>query len=143
MKRLEVSGAVRPLKWPLGVKWLSNLFLRFGLPSFLIVPLPIPFYLSFLFFCLSLSTLSYAPHSYFFPSIPSFIRHLISNSLIHERFYLSWGLIKISLSLLLSFFRHVANTGGDSNSNSRQARSTPPPHPLPQRVVTNSEQLML
>jgi hypothetical protein len=23
MKRLEVSGAVRPLKWPLGVKWLK------------------------------------------------------------------------------------------------------------------------
>jgi hypothetical protein len=23
MQRLEVSGAVRPLKWPLGVKWLS------------------------------------------------------------------------------------------------------------------------
>jgi hypothetical protein len=22
MQRLEVSGAVRPLKWPLGVKWL-------------------------------------------------------------------------------------------------------------------------
>jgi hypothetical protein len=22
MERLEVSGAVRPLKWPLGVKWL-------------------------------------------------------------------------------------------------------------------------
>jgi hypothetical protein len=24
MERLEVSGAVRPLKWPLGVKWLSQ-----------------------------------------------------------------------------------------------------------------------
>jgi hypothetical protein len=24
MKRLEVSGAVRPLKWPLGVKWLKH-----------------------------------------------------------------------------------------------------------------------
>jgi hypothetical protein len=23
MQRLEVSGAVRPLKWPLGVKWLN------------------------------------------------------------------------------------------------------------------------
>jgi hypothetical protein len=23
MQRLEVSGAVRPLKWPLGVKWLK------------------------------------------------------------------------------------------------------------------------
>jgi hypothetical protein len=23
MQRLEVSGAVRPLKWPLGVKWLT------------------------------------------------------------------------------------------------------------------------
>jgi hypothetical protein len=22
MQRLEVSGAVRPLEWPLGVKWL-------------------------------------------------------------------------------------------------------------------------
>jgi hypothetical protein len=25
MQRLEVSGAVRPLKWPLGVKWLTYL----------------------------------------------------------------------------------------------------------------------
>jgi hypothetical protein len=24
MQRLEVSGAVRPLKWPLGVKWLKS-----------------------------------------------------------------------------------------------------------------------
>jgi hypothetical protein len=24
MQRLEVSGAVRPLKWPLGVKWLRK-----------------------------------------------------------------------------------------------------------------------
>jgi hypothetical protein len=24
MQRLEVSGAVRPLKWPLGVKWLKG-----------------------------------------------------------------------------------------------------------------------
>jgi hypothetical protein len=24
MQHLEVSGAVRPLKWPLGVKWLTN-----------------------------------------------------------------------------------------------------------------------
>jgi hypothetical protein len=24
MQRLEVSGAVRPLKWPLGVKWLKT-----------------------------------------------------------------------------------------------------------------------
>jgi hypothetical protein len=24
MERLEVSGAVRPLKWPLGVKWLKK-----------------------------------------------------------------------------------------------------------------------
>jgi hypothetical protein len=24
MKRLEVSAAVRPLKWPLGVKWLTS-----------------------------------------------------------------------------------------------------------------------
>jgi hypothetical protein len=24
MQRLEVSGAVRPLKWPLGVKWLTS-----------------------------------------------------------------------------------------------------------------------
>ena len=24
MQHLEVSGAVRPLKWPLGVKWLSE-----------------------------------------------------------------------------------------------------------------------
>jgi hypothetical protein len=24
MQRLEVSGAVRPLKWPLGVKWLID-----------------------------------------------------------------------------------------------------------------------
>jgi hypothetical protein len=24
MQRLDVSDAVRPLKWPLGVKWLSN-----------------------------------------------------------------------------------------------------------------------
>jgi hypothetical protein len=24
MQRLEVSGAVRPLKWPLGVKWLIS-----------------------------------------------------------------------------------------------------------------------
>ena len=23
MQHLEVSGAVRPLKWPLGVKWLT------------------------------------------------------------------------------------------------------------------------
>ena len=26
MEHLEVSGAVRPLKWPLGVKWLIKLF---------------------------------------------------------------------------------------------------------------------
>jgi hypothetical protein len=26
MQRLEVSGAVRPLKWPLGVKWLIAIF---------------------------------------------------------------------------------------------------------------------
>jgi hypothetical protein len=26
MQRLEVSGAVRPPKWPLGVKWLSTVF---------------------------------------------------------------------------------------------------------------------
>ena len=25
MQYLEVSGAVRPLKWPLGVKWLKEL----------------------------------------------------------------------------------------------------------------------
>ena len=24
MQHLEVSGAVRPLKWPLGVKWLKT-----------------------------------------------------------------------------------------------------------------------
>jgi hypothetical protein len=33
MQRLEVSGAVRPLKWPLGVKWLRevhNVRLRMG-----------------------------------------------------------------------------------------------------------------
>jgi len=24
MQHLEVSGAVRPLKWPLGVKWLMR-----------------------------------------------------------------------------------------------------------------------
>jgi len=24
MQHLEVSGAVRPLKWPLGVKWLRR-----------------------------------------------------------------------------------------------------------------------
>jgi hypothetical protein len=24
MERLEVNGAVRPLKWPLGVKWLNK-----------------------------------------------------------------------------------------------------------------------
>ena len=24
MQQLEVSAAVRPLKWPLGVKWLSS-----------------------------------------------------------------------------------------------------------------------
>jgi len=24
MQHLEVSGAVRPLKWPLGVKWLTT-----------------------------------------------------------------------------------------------------------------------
>jgi hypothetical protein len=24
MQRLEVSGAVRPLRWPLGVKWLNS-----------------------------------------------------------------------------------------------------------------------
>jgi hypothetical protein len=24
MQRLEVGGAVRPLKWPLGVKWLRS-----------------------------------------------------------------------------------------------------------------------
>jgi hypothetical protein len=24
MQRLKVSGAVRPLKWPLGVKWLNE-----------------------------------------------------------------------------------------------------------------------
>jgi len=24
MKHLEVSGAVRPLKWPLGVKWIRG-----------------------------------------------------------------------------------------------------------------------
>jgi hypothetical protein len=28
MQRLEVSGAVRPLKWPLGVKWLKSYFLQ-------------------------------------------------------------------------------------------------------------------
>ena len=28
---MEVSGAVRPLKWPLGVKWLRlRIFLTFG-----------------------------------------------------------------------------------------------------------------
>jgi hypothetical protein len=26
MRSLEVSGAVRPLKWPLGVKWLNLTF---------------------------------------------------------------------------------------------------------------------
>ena len=46
--------------------------------------------------------LLYAPYSYFFASIPSFIHHFISNSLIQERFYLCWGPIKIGLSLLLS-----------------------------------------
>jgi hypothetical protein len=33
MQRLEVSGAVRPLKWPLGVKWLirtTPLFCKMG-----------------------------------------------------------------------------------------------------------------
>jgi hypothetical protein len=25
MQNLQVSGAVRPLKWPLGVKWLTNI----------------------------------------------------------------------------------------------------------------------
>jgi hypothetical protein len=25
MQRLEVSGAVRPLKWPVGAKWLNKL----------------------------------------------------------------------------------------------------------------------
>jgi hypothetical protein len=29
MQRLEVSGAVRPLKWPLGVKWLRFEFCVF------------------------------------------------------------------------------------------------------------------
>jgi hypothetical protein len=28
MQRLEVNGAVRPLKWPLGVKWLIGLICR-------------------------------------------------------------------------------------------------------------------
>jgi len=28
MQHLEVSGAVRPLKWSLGVKWLNNYYLR-------------------------------------------------------------------------------------------------------------------
>jgi hypothetical protein len=30
MQRLEVSGAVRPLKWPLGVKWLRRQAGRVG-----------------------------------------------------------------------------------------------------------------
>ena len=30
MQRLEVSGAVRPLKWSLGLKWLKLNTLRFG-----------------------------------------------------------------------------------------------------------------
>jgi hypothetical protein len=30
MQRLEVSGAVRPLKWSLGVKWLMELFTATG-----------------------------------------------------------------------------------------------------------------
>jgi hypothetical protein len=35
MQRLEVSGAVRPLKWPLGVKWLMTLQnYRFTHPNF-------------------------------------------------------------------------------------------------------------
>jgi hypothetical protein len=29
MQRLEVSGAVRPLKWPLGVKWLRSVIYNF------------------------------------------------------------------------------------------------------------------
>jgi len=31
MQHLEVSGAVRPLKWPLGVKWLRKSIKRFVL----------------------------------------------------------------------------------------------------------------
>jgi hypothetical protein len=29
MQRLEVSGPVRPLKWPLGVKWLREMNYKF------------------------------------------------------------------------------------------------------------------
>ena len=31
MQHLEVSGAVRPLKWSLGVKWLISNFMKEGL----------------------------------------------------------------------------------------------------------------
>ena len=68
------------------IKNLYNLLLRFGLFLFIILPLPIPFYFSFYLF---LRFPSHAPHSNLFVSIPSFIRHLISNSLIHDGFYLS------------------------------------------------------
>jgi hypothetical protein len=36
MERVEVSGAVRPLKWPLGVKWLTIVILarlKYKLPD--------------------------------------------------------------------------------------------------------------
>jgi len=29
MQHLEVSGAVRPLKWSLGVKWLNELLIAY------------------------------------------------------------------------------------------------------------------
>jgi hypothetical protein len=36
MERLEVSGAVRPLKWPLGVNWLiASLFVKHSKMCFL------------------------------------------------------------------------------------------------------------
>jgi hypothetical protein len=33
MQRQEVSGAVRPLKWPLGVKWLKKLIKYMPVPA--------------------------------------------------------------------------------------------------------------
>ena len=39
MQHLWVSGAVRPLKWPLDFKWLIlSYHLRLGLPSGLVIP---------------------------------------------------------------------------------------------------------
>jgi len=42
MQHLKVSGAVRPLKWPLGVKWLKNSYALVKLNNF-------PIFNSFLF----------------------------------------------------------------------------------------------